>query len=109
MSEEFRNSFVAFFQHVGPRPGPDFSLDRIDNSLGYTRGNLRWATLTEQNNNRTCGRRILVDGVTDCVAAHCRRLGIKPGTVLARIKAGASPKQALTTPVKQPRWGMRVL
>jgi hypothetical protein len=37
---------------IGPRPSPDFSIDRIDNEKGYEPGNLRWATRSEQLRNR---------------------------------------------------------
>lgn len=51
MCEEWLNSFAAFYAHIGPKP-PNTSLDRIDNSKGYEPGNVRWATATEQANNR---------------------------------------------------------
>lgn len=50
--EEWRSDFMAFFNHVGPRPTPKHSIDRIDNDKGYEPGNVRWATVAEQNLNR---------------------------------------------------------
>lgn len=49
---EFRfKSFEEFFNHLGPRP-EGMSIDRI-NPLGhYEIGNVRWATVKEQVNNR---------------------------------------------------------
>ena len=40
-------------ENLGPRNGR--SLDRIDPTIGYFPGNLRWATLLEQNHNRNSG------------------------------------------------------
>jgi hypothetical protein len=43
--------FDLFLKDIGPRP-PGFSIDRIDNSLGYMPDNCRWATSKEQSKNR---------------------------------------------------------
>ena len=37
---------------IGPHPGKDYTLDRIDNDKGYVPGNLRWATWSQQMKNR---------------------------------------------------------
>ncbi len=53
VSDEFRNSFKTFYEYIGPAPSKSHSLDRINNLSGnYERGNLRWATQAEQNENR---------------------------------------------------------
>jgi hypothetical protein len=49
---EWQRSFSAFFAHVGHKPSPRHSLDRIDNDRGYEPGNVRWATPEQQANNR---------------------------------------------------------
>lgn len=49
--DKWNNSFEAFLEDVGPRPGPEYSLERIDNDRGYEPGNVKWATYTEQNRN----------------------------------------------------------
>jgi hypothetical protein len=52
--EEWQSTrgFVQFYADMGPRPGPDYSLDRIDNDGHYERNNVRWATRTEQARNQ---------------------------------------------------------
>lgn len=39
---KWKDSFTAFLKGVGKAPGPQYSLDRIDNEKGYEPGNTRW-------------------------------------------------------------------
>jgi hypothetical protein len=56
MCPKWRNNFEAFFADVGLRPSPSHSLDRFpNNDGGYEPGNVRWATITEQANNKRYG------------------------------------------------------
>lgn len=43
--------FSAFLRDMGERPNGT-SLDRINNNLGYSKANCRWATAAEQQRNR---------------------------------------------------------
>jgi hypothetical protein len=53
ISDRWLNNFEAFLEDMGPRPGPDYSLDRYPNKFGnYGPDNCRWATRVEQQNNR---------------------------------------------------------
>jgi hypothetical protein len=45
-------SFVNFLADMREPPGPRMSIDRINNDLGYSAENCRWATISEQSRNR---------------------------------------------------------
>lgn len=50
--EEWRHSFMAFYNYLGEPPNGKYTIDRIDNDKGYQPGNVRWATQTTQNFNQ---------------------------------------------------------
>ena len=48
------NSFESFFNDMGEKPEPKnkYSIDRINNSKGYSPENCKWSNDTEQSRNR---------------------------------------------------------
>jgi len=52
VAPEWRHDFAAFLAYVGKRPGPGYSIDRINPWGSYEPGNVRWATRLEQANNQ---------------------------------------------------------
>jgi len=45
------SGWLCFFSDMGPKP-TGFSIDRVDNALGYSLGNCRWASRAQQTENR---------------------------------------------------------
>jgi len=99
---EWRDSFQKFLKHVGCRPTPTHSIDRIDNNGNYEPGNVRWATIKEQAQNKRTNQKVTYNGETLCVSEWSRRLGIGGKVIGNRLNKGWSAKDALTTPVKPP-------
>lgn len=99
--DEWRDSFQAFFDHVGPRPSPLHSIDRKDNNGNYEPGNVWWATFTEQNRNNRNTRLITFRGETRCIAEWGKIFGGERTLVYRRLSRGWSIEKAMTTPVSE--------
>lgn len=44
--------FINFARDMGIRPGPEYSIERVDNEKGYDPSNCKWGTRHEQSMNR---------------------------------------------------------
>lgn len=86
--QEWIDSFESFFAHIGSRPSPDHSIDRIDSNKGYEPGNVRWADDFQQNNNKRNNVTVDVDGVSMTAAQVSRLFGITSRAAVYRIRHG---------------------
>lgn len=71
------NKFTQFFADMGPRPSPQHTLDRLDNSGNYEPSNCEWRTQREQQQNRRDNRKLVFRGETLCVSEIARRSGLQ--------------------------------
>jgi hypothetical protein len=86
MDAEWAESPDAFIADMGLPPSHAHSLDRRDNDGPYSRDNCRWILRGEQTRNTR--KNIWVDvGYGIMIASDAdRRLGLREGTVAARIQ-----------------------
>jgi len=105
--DEWRYSFQSFYDHIGPRPGLDYTIDRIDNNGNYEPGNVRWTTRTAQNRNRRDNIVLTFKGKKQCVTAWAEETGISRETIRDRLGRGWSVNRTLSTPVRAGRWQSR--
>lgn len=85
--EEWKNDFLSFYNWAienGYRD--DLTIDRIDVNGNYEPSNCRWATVTEQANNKRNNRFIQYKGEKHTIAEWSKILKIKRETLRYRIK-----------------------
>lgn len=97
------DGYMAFYRDMGPRPSKAHSLDRRDPNGPYSKANCRWATVVEQQNNRSGTRQITYNGETCTSAEWSRRTGIPANAIRNRLDAGWSVARALETKKRQQR------
>jgi hypothetical protein len=89
--EEWRESFENFLRDMGMKPTARHSIDRFPNQTGpYDPSNCRWATQSEQHENRCCTQFVEVDGVKMLLTEAAKSHGLEYATVRTRIKRGWS-------------------
>jgi len=98
--ERWRDSYSAFVADIGPRPSLLHSLDRRDNSDGYTPENCRWATKQEQQRNRRTNRIIRVNDCDMTVTEASELYGVNASQLTWRLDNGWDEQSAATTPLR---------
>ena len=102
--DEWLNDFESFY-HWALTHGYErgLSIDRICNSRGYSPGNCHWVTKRAQGFNKSTNTRIEVDGKVLTLKEWSMKYGIREDTLIRRLQAGWSPKDAVTKPVRRYR------
>lgn len=85
--------FSVFYADMGPRPNGT-SIERRDNSVGYSKGNCYWATPTEQTRNRRNAINVTLNGVTKPLTVWCNEIGINYYTAHRKLRReGRTPEE----------------
>ena len=107
MCDRWRDDIHAFYDDVSILPNfreEGYSLDRIDNDGDYEPGNVRWATIKEQCNNRrpNIGKRIHeYNGEMYSLREISNMTGISYKTLNNRLLKGWEPERAFNTKVEE--------
>lgn len=94
VSERWK-SFALFHEDMGEKP-ERMSLDRIDNNLGYSKENCRWATYEEQSRNKRTNRWIEFNGDRLILSDWAKKLNVSVQNLQRRLNDWPLEK-ALTT------------
>lgn len=99
--DRWQESIENFLEDMGPRPSALHSLERKDNSLGYSPENCVWATMRQQANNRRSNKHYLFDGRMLTLSELSRVNGVPARIIRNRVdKLGFSVCEAVTRPVR---------
>ena len=90
-------AFIEWAFLNGYKPG--LTLDRIDNSKGYSPENCRWTTRSVQQNNTRKNRSITLCGETHNYSEWARILGISKAAFGRRLNSGWNEDRILNEPV----------
>lgn len=90
------HNFENFLADMGERPGPEYSLDRINSNDNYSPDNCRWAMREVQDNNRRDNRMLTFNGKTQTIAQWAREQNIAKNTIINRLNWGWPIEDALS-------------
>lgn len=90
------NDFSKFLADVGPRPSAEHTLDRVNNDLGYSKENCRWASKKEQARNTARNVLLTHNDLTLSISEWEERLKLPRGLIWGRLFDGWSVERTLT-------------
>ena len=105
---EWKDDFWKFVADMGDKPGPTYSVDRIDGEGNYEPSNCRWADEYTQATNRKKGFNVpvaTIKGKTLMCTKWAKMLDISIENVHNDIKKGYSPEVAvIATKMRKALW-----
>lgn len=106
--KEWKNDFTAF-RNWALQAGYDetapygiCTLDRIDNSKGYSPDNCRWVNAKQQSLNRRSNCVLTYQGESKTISEWAEQLGVRYAMLRRRLNRGWSIEKTLTTPSQRP-------
>ena len=91
-----QNGFDNFYRDIGPAFEGAY-LDREDNSKGYIKGNVRWATASESNKNKRNAALLTAFGKTQNIVDWSKETELSEACIRNRINVlGWDPEKTLS-------------
>lgn len=94
----WRQSFNAFWEDMGPTYREGLTLERLDNSAGYTPENCTWRGRVAQARNKRTNVRVSTPWGMLTAAEAADRAGLNRSTVYYRLAAGVPEHRLLEAP-----------
>ncbi len=94
----WRFNFRNFYRDMGPRPGRNYSIERVDVNKGYCPSNCKWIETRFQNRNTRRSRRLTLGRETLTVIEWSEKTGLSSQCILGRLKWGWTVEECLKTP-----------
>lgn len=99
--DQWRNSLDDFILwSINNGYSYNLTIDRIDNSKGYSPENCRWATLKQQQRNRNVTKMFTYNNVTKPISEWCEILNLPYDATKERLKHGWSMEKCISTPIR---------
>lgn len=98
--ERWIKSFVNFYEDMGEKPDPNYTIERIDRNGNYELGNCKWASNQEQQRNKSTNIYIEVNGQQIFLKDYAKIIGIPYPTLGERYRKGLRGKD-LFVPINQ--------
>lgn len=90
------DEFSGFLRIVGPKPKPDYQLDKRIKEYGYVPDNVRWVSPTQNSLNKDATRFLTHNGETHPVSVWAEKTNTAKETIFSRLRRGWSESEAIT-------------
>ena len=100
ISKSWYNSFAQFVSDMGPKPSSIYTIERVNNSIGYSKYNCRWATRKEQAINRRTNKRIFYNNHNLTISEWAKKLNM-PFSLIQQRLANNRPISDVLNPQKK--------
>lgn len=93
-----QDMYDAYLEHCKQFGEDNTSIDRKDNSKGYSKKNCKWSTVKEQQRNTRYNKYLIIDGEKILLSDAAVKYGIDRSTLGKRLKSGWNHKKAIVPP-----------